>query len=84
MARDAGIEVVTVDDVMEHGIEKVVEVALASLGSDADAIYVDLDLDVLDRAYRAGDAWVAAGWPYALGHSAGGALVRRSPSRACD
>jgi arginase family enzyme len=51
VARDAGIQIVTADQLRERGLEAVVRAALDSLGARADAIYVDLDVDVLDRAF---------------------------------
>jgi formiminoglutamase len=51
VARDAGILVVTADEVRARGIATVVEEALGVLSLRADSIYVDLDLDVLDRAF---------------------------------
>jgi formiminoglutamase len=51
VARDAGITVVTADQARSHGLENVIAGALAVLAKLADAIYVDLDLDALDRAY---------------------------------
>lgn len=50
VARDAGITVIDVDEVRRRGIEAVVTGALDQLGA-LDAIYVDLDVDVLDRAF---------------------------------
>ena len=50
-ARDAGITVITAGEVFSQGIENVVAKALAYLAPNTDAVYVDLDLDVLDRAY---------------------------------
>jgi formiminoglutamase len=49
VAVEAGISVITTDQVRRRGIETVVGEALAGL--DTDTIYVDLDLDVLDRAF---------------------------------
>ncbi|HEY0368101.1 MAG TPA: agmatinase family protein [Chthoniobacterales bacterium] len=54
VARECGITVVTADRVFEFGIETVVTHALAHLSERADAIYVDLDVDVLDRAFAPG------------------------------
>jgi formiminoglutamase len=54
VARDAGITVVTADRVQEHGIETMTAHALQHLAERADAIYVDLDVDVLDRAFAPG------------------------------
>ena len=51
VARDAGIGVVTADEVYAKGIDAVVKSALEYLGSKTKAIYVDLDVDVLDRAF---------------------------------
>ncbi len=54
VARDAGITVVTADRVLEHGIETMTAHALQHLSEHTDAIYVDLDVDVLDRAFAPG------------------------------
>jgi formiminoglutamase len=51
VARDAGITVVTANEVRTRGIGAVMDEALAALGARAEAIYVDLDVDVLDRAF---------------------------------
>jgi len=51
VAREAGIKVVPVSDVRAVGIERVVEESLDMLDQEVDSIYVDLDLDVLDRAF---------------------------------
>ncbi len=49
IARDAGIQVVTMDRVAERGLETCVREALDRFGDQP--VYVDLDMDVLDRAY---------------------------------
>ena len=49
VAADAGIRVITADHVRLHGIESTVREALDSFTTEF--IYVDLDLDVLDRAF---------------------------------
>jgi formiminoglutamase len=49
VARDAGIHVVSIDEVRSRGIESVVREALARLAGMP--VYVDFDLDVLDRAF---------------------------------
>jgi formiminoglutamase len=49
VAADAGIRVITADQVRRQGIESILREVLDSL--DAPSVYVDLDLDVLDRAY---------------------------------
>ncbi|MCP9493910.1 MAG: agmatinase family protein [Pyrinomonadaceae bacterium MAG19_C2-C3] len=51
VAREAGINVFTGDDVCRRGLENVVTESLNRLAQQSDAIYVDLDLDVLDRAF---------------------------------
>jgi arginase family enzyme len=52
VARDAGIKVVSIAEVRAMGIETAIAEALDRLDQEeVEAIYVDLDLDVLDRAY---------------------------------
>lgn len=51
VAAKAGISVATIGAVRSAGIEPVVEEYLGQLVQRCDAIYVDLDLDVLDRAF---------------------------------
>lgn len=51
IAQDAGITVIPVDQVRARGIKTVVEEALCKLSATSESIYVDLDLDVLDRAF---------------------------------
>ena len=51
VAREAGIRVIPVAEVRARGIEQAVGEALDSLEESVDAIYVNLDLDVLDRAF---------------------------------
>ncbi|MEX1176975.1 MAG: arginase family protein [Nitriliruptor sp.] len=54
LCEDAGIRVVTVDEVERRGIEVVVDEALDDLAARTDAIHVDLDIDVLDRSFVPG------------------------------
>jgi formiminoglutamase len=54
VAREAGISVVTVEVARTHGIGTTVAEALGRLAERVDAIYVDLDIDVLDRAFAPG------------------------------
>jgi formiminoglutamase len=54
VARDAGITVGTVDAVRAQGIEASTRKALEYLSDRADRIYVDFDIDVLDRASAPG------------------------------
>jgi len=51
VARDAGIRVVPMGEVREGGITGAIASSLVHLASRVDVIYVDLDLDVLDRAF---------------------------------
>jgi formiminoglutamase len=51
---DRGIRSVTVAEVERRGIEAVVDEALEDLATRTDAIHVDLDIDVLDRAFAPG------------------------------
>jgi arginase family enzyme len=51
VAADAGIVVHRVEDVRREGVEPTMRSTLDDLAGRVDAIYVDLDLDVLDRAF---------------------------------
>jgi formiminoglutamase len=51
VARNAGITVVTMNQMRARGIEAVVTEALEYLSPRVEAIYVDFDIDVLDRAF---------------------------------
>lgn len=48
---DAGITTVTVEQVEKIGMRAAVDVAVSQLASTCDSIYVDVDLDVLDRSF---------------------------------
>ncbi len=48
---EAGIGVVTISDVEAAGISEVTSLALSSLADRCDSIYVDVDIDVLDRVF---------------------------------
>jgi arginase family enzyme len=50
VAREAGITVMSADDVRGTGISKALSEGLRLL-AELDAVYVDLDVDVLDRAF---------------------------------
>lgn len=54
IAIEAGIKVLTIERLRQIGIEQAIEDALAHLSQVARTIYVDLDLDVLDRAFVPG------------------------------
>ena len=51
LAREAGITFVTMNQIREQGIEGVVRNALDQLAKHVETIYVDFDLNVLDRAF---------------------------------
>lgn len=51
VAQEAGITNVPVERIAERGITHVVQEALALLAARCKSIYVDLDLDVMDRAF---------------------------------
>jgi len=51
---EAGITVVTVDQVNRIGMTAAVDVALSQMSHTCDRIYVDVDLDVLDRIFAPG------------------------------
>ncbi len=51
VAREAGITVITMSQVRKHGIEALLNESLEELAARVDAIYVDLDVDVLDRIF---------------------------------
>jgi formiminoglutamase len=51
VARQAGITVVTMDRVRAHGVETHLNEALDFLSHRVETIYVDLDIDVLDRIF---------------------------------
>jgi len=51
VARSSGIRVITAERAHECGLARVVSEALAEWSSRVEAIYVDGDLDVLDRAF---------------------------------
>ncbi len=61
IAEDAGISTIPVEQVAEIGIETVVERALRQLAHKAEVIYVDLDLDVMDRSFAPATAGARPG-----------------------
>jgi formiminoglutamase len=54
IARDASITLVTLENVRARGIDAAVREALDYLADRVDMMYVDLDIDVLDRAFAPG------------------------------
>jgi len=61
IAQDAGIHVLPVEEVQSQGIERAVGDALHQLAQKAEVIYVDLDLDVMDRAFAPATAGARPG-----------------------
>ncbi len=51
VARNAGIKVITADEVRARSLDVAISESLEHLSAHVENIYVDLDLDVLDRAY---------------------------------
>jgi formiminoglutamase len=51
VARAAGVTFITMKRVREQGLERIVNEALAQLSAQVQVIYVDFDIDVLDRAF---------------------------------
>jgi formiminoglutamase len=51
VASGAGITVVTMDQIRAHGVETLLNESLDYLSSIVETIYVDLDIDVLDRTF---------------------------------
>jgi formiminoglutamase len=51
VASNAGITIVTMDQIRAHGIETLLNESLDYLSSIVETIYVDLDIDVLDRTF---------------------------------
>jgi formiminoglutamase len=72
VARRAGIRVISARAAIQRGIGYVMEEALLYLERETDRIYVDLDLDVLDRTYAPATPGSRPGGlaPYQLRHAA--------------
>ncbi|MEE8407567.1 MAG: agmatinase family protein [Acidimicrobiia bacterium] len=64
---EAGITVVTAEHVERDGIRSVIDGVLSTLGERCESIYVDVDLDVLDRIFA----------PACPGASPGGLTIRQ-------
>jgi formiminoglutamase len=54
VARQAGIRVITAESVRREGLASAFETELNLLASRVDVVYLDLDLDVMDRAFAPG------------------------------
>ncbi|MCI5046051.1 MAG: arginase family protein [Aquisalinus sp.] len=53
-ALEAGITVKTLADCREHGVAALIAQALTQLGAQCDSIYVDFDIDVIERSQLPG------------------------------
>ncbi|PKR77205.1 formimidoylglutamase [Halalkalibacillus sediminis] len=53
-ANEHNVKVYTMKDVFEQKIDKIIEQSLHSLSKKVDAIYISVDMDVLDQAYAPG------------------------------
>ncbi len=51
VARDAGITVVTMNQIRKHDVESILIESLEDLAGRVKSIYIDLDIDVLDRSF---------------------------------
>ncbi|HEX5085976.1 MAG TPA: agmatinase family protein [Blastocatellia bacterium] len=51
VANDAGITVVTMSQIRSHGVERLLTESLGDLSERVEHIYVDLDIDSLDRVF---------------------------------
>ena len=60
-ARSQGVTVITADSVKAEGPEATVRRALEIAGQDCDAIYLSLDIGVIDSGYASGTAEVVVG-----------------------
>jgi formiminoglutamase len=72
VARQAGIHVISADHVRDRGVSEGVNRALSHLHQHADRIYVNLDVDVLDRIYAPATAGARPGGlsPYQIRRAA--------------
>jgi agmatinase len=61
VGRERGTTIVTVGDVERVGIEKVAEVALETAWSNAKAVYLSFDIDVIDAGFVPGTGWPEPG-----------------------
>ena len=61
VARERGTTVFTMDDVDDHGIDKIAEMALEVAWKDAKAVYLSLDIDVVDCGFVPGTGWPEPG-----------------------
>ena len=61
IARERHTTILTMGDVEELGIDKVVEIALETAWKDADAVYMSFDIDCVDCGFVPGTGWPEPG-----------------------
>jgi formiminoglutamase len=84
-AKSAGIEIHTISECLEKGAARLAERALARLAKQCDAIYVDFDIDVIDRAQCPGAPGARSGGLPVLEFFAAARAVAAHPKvRAVD
>ncbi|MEM1209797.1 MAG: agmatinase family protein [Planctomycetota bacterium] len=60
-ARKRGTNIFTMDDVDDHGVEKIAEWALEAAWKDAKAVYLSFDIDSVDCGFVPGTGWPEPG-----------------------
>ena len=61
VARERGTNIFTMDDVDEHGIDKIAEWALDAAWKNAKAVYLSFDIDSVDCGFVPGTGWPEPG-----------------------
>ncbi len=60
-ARKRNTTIITMNDVVELGLDKVAEIALEMAWKDADAVYLSFDIDCVDAGFVPGTGWPEPG-----------------------
>jgi len=60
-ARKRGTTIITMNDVVQLGLDKVVEIALETAWQGADAVYISFDIDSVDCGFVPGTGWPEPG-----------------------
>ena len=61
LARTQGMTIVTADSAKEQGCQETVQRALEAAGAHCDAVYLSLDIDVVDSGYASGTGDIVIG-----------------------
>jgi agmatinase len=61
VARERGSNIFTMDDVEDHGIDKIADMALEAAWKDAKAVYLSFDVDSVDCGFVPGTGWPEPG-----------------------